>query len=81
MILSPSQTQAQSPTRNASRRNVVLRKKGNISTSVGSSPKFEVGLALEKESEYTKKRGRSVDVVHHTKRNMSTSDEGEKENF
>ena len=38
------------------------------------SQKFEVGLALKKESEYMDKKGISVNVVHHTKRNMNISD-------
>lgn len=38
------------------------------------SQKFEVGLALEKESEYMDKKGISVNVAHHIKRNMNISD-------
>lgn len=40
-----------------------------------SSQKFEVGLALEKESEYMYSKGMSVNVAHHIKRNMNISDE------
>lgn len=49
----------------------------HISTLMGLSQKFEVGLVLEKQSEYMNKKGKSVNVVHDIKRNLSISDEGE----
>lgn len=45
---------------------------------MGLCQKFEMGLALEKQTDCVHKKGRSVSVAHHIKRNINISDLGEK---